>query len=104
MFYGIFMAKIVRINKKRPSKGLFSLLFWCARLDLNQHARRHMLLRHTCIPISPLAHGATKYKSYKTNSTRKASKHQYVLKKRTKYGIIDKSYVMTMEGGYELWQ
>ena len=54
MFYGIFMAKIVKINKK-PSKGLFSLLFWCARLDLNQHARRHMLLRHTCIPISPLA-------------------------------------------------
>ena len=30
---------------------------WCARLDLNQHAERHMLLRHTCIPISPLAHG-----------------------------------------------
>ena len=29
---------------------------WCARLDLNQHAERHMLLRHTCIPISPLAH------------------------------------------------
>ena len=28
---------------------------WCARLDLNQHAERHMLLRHTCIPISPLA-------------------------------------------------
>lgn len=27
---------------------------WCPRLDLNQHALRHMLLRHTCIPISPL--------------------------------------------------
>ena len=31
------------------------ILSWCARLDLNQHAERHMLLRHTCIPISPLA-------------------------------------------------
>ena len=30
--------------------------FWCPRLDLNQHAVRHMLLRHTCIPISPLGH------------------------------------------------
>ena len=29
---------------------------WCPRLDLNQHALRHMLLRHTCIPISPLGH------------------------------------------------
>ena|GEM_PF-5640294 len=29
---------------------------WCPRLDLNQHAVRHMLLRHTCIPISPLGH------------------------------------------------
>lgn len=31
-------------------------LLWCPRLDLNQHAVRHMLLRHTCIPISPLGH------------------------------------------------
>ena len=29
---------------------------WCPRLDLNQHALRHMLLRHTCIPISPHGH------------------------------------------------
>ena len=39
--------------KKDLKEDLFSS--WCARLDLNQHARRHMLLRHTCIPISPLA-------------------------------------------------
>ena len=31
-------------------------LLWCPRLDLNQHALRHMLLRHTCIPISPHGH------------------------------------------------
>ena len=27
---------------------------WCPRQDLNLHALLHMLLRHTCIPISPL--------------------------------------------------
>ena len=35
----------------------YKQLDWCPRLDLNQHAVRHMLLRHTCIPISPLGHG-----------------------------------------------
>ena len=28
---------------------------------MNQHAVRHMLLRHTCIPISPLADVRTLY-------------------------------------------
>lgn len=27
---------------------------WCPRQDLNLYALRHMLLRHACIPISPL--------------------------------------------------
>ena len=37
---------------------------WCPRLDLNQHVLRHMLLRHTCIPISPLG----QYSDYSTYS------------------------------------
>ena len=41
---------------KRIAQMSHLTLLWCPRLDLNQHAVRHMLLRHTCIPISPLGH------------------------------------------------
>ena len=41
------------LHKKMAQISHLTLL-WCPRLDLNQHAVRHMLLRHTCIPISPL--------------------------------------------------
>ena len=29
------------------------LLSWCPGQDLNLHAVRHMLLRHTCLPVPP---------------------------------------------------
>ncbi len=30
-------------------------VFWWARRDSNPHGLLHMLLRHACMPISPLA-------------------------------------------------
>ena len=44
----LFHKKMTQMSHLTP--------LWCPRLDLNQHAVRHMLLRHTCIPISPLGH------------------------------------------------
>ena len=46
--YSVIPQKMTQMSHLTP--------LWCPRLDLNQHAVRHMLLRHTCIPISPLGH------------------------------------------------
>ena len=44
--------QLSREYEKRRYCGVFR---WYAREDLNLHARRHMLLRHACLPIPPLA-------------------------------------------------
>ena len=43
-------------RKNDPLRTVFSQ--WCPRQDLNLHALLHMLLRHTCIPVSPLGRGS----------------------------------------------
>ena len=47
---------MVERGKKNAVFTAFNSNKWCPRLDLNQHTFRHMLLRHTCIPISPHGH------------------------------------------------
>ena len=42
-----------RLQQKRASSFFVARLLWCPEQDLNLHTLRHMLLRHTCIPISP---------------------------------------------------
>lgn len=83
--------------KKTPEKsGAFftplclhtDVFVWCARLDLNQHAERHMLLRHTCIPISPLAHVNLHRIADKCILTQKAETAK-TLTKISKSGIIE---------------
>ena len=41
-------------KNKKSELFCFSRETWCPEQDLNLHTLRHMLLRHTCIPISPL--------------------------------------------------
>jgi hypothetical protein len=44
----------VRFELKKPFAVLLGMkenVDWCTRLDLNQHAVKHMHLKHACIPF-----------------------------------------------------
>ena len=65
-FADFFSGRTAQPKKNERSRAQFprKIAIWCGWLDLNQHARRHMLLRHTCIPISPHPHKLLSYDSF----------------------------------------